>query len=479
MRCAPALLILLLPAGCCAAQDPPEYREAARLVQEQRWNDALAAIASLETQYPHNPKVRNLEGLALIGKGDTARAIECLENVLREHPDFSPALKNLTIVEWNSGRVPQAAKHTVEALKLLPGDPVLNAYGAIAALNANQPGAAKQRFHAAGGAISALPPQLESALAALLGKHGLYAESIRAGEDVLKRGFDSPELRYNLALAEFLSGGYPACIRRLEDACARQASSESLNLLAQAYDKAGQTQKAIDTLREATAVAPGDENNYLDLAALCIDHGAYTLGIEVVEAGLKHKPGSARLLFQLGLLYALSGDFGKAEANFERAAAFEPASDLPAAALDLARIQQSRLGAAIDDLRAKVKQQPSSAVLWYLLGSALIRSGAVGSAASEAEAAFRNAIRLDARLPYSYIELGKIYMRQRRIREAVPLLERATRLAPRERAPYYQLALAYRQMGDSGRSAEMLARVKELNQADRANVFKHEVLVRR
>ena len=475
---APALLVLLIPAASWA-QDPPAYREAMRLVQAQRWDDALEKIAALTAEYPRNPKVQNLEGLAFIGKGDTARAMACFEEALEGSPNFAPALKNLAILEWNSGRRPQAEKHTAEALKMMPRDAVLNAYGVIAALETRDAETAKDRFNLAGDAVSVLPPELESRLAVLLGTHELYAEAIRTDEDMLKRGFDSPLLRYNLGLAQFLAGDYPACIRTLEDARSRKPSSDVLNLLAQAYDKTQQTQKAIDTLREASRLDPLDENNYLDLATLCLDHGAYPLGIEVVQVGLKYKPDSARLLFQLGLLYALSGDFGSAETNFERAAQLQPASDLPTAALDLAAIQQSRLGPAIDDLRAKVKQQPASAVLWYLLGSALIRSGAGEGTAEEAVAAFRNAIRLDPKLPYSYIELGKIYMRMRKIHDAVPLLESATRLAPRERAPYYQLALAYRELGDEQRSKQMLAKVRKLNQTDRENVFRHEVLVKR
>ena len=71
-----------------------------------------------------------------------------------------------------------------------------------------------------------------------------------------------------------------------------KATSEGLNLLAQAYEKDNETQKALDTLRQATALYPGDENNYLDLANICLDHESYPLGREVVEIGLMYKPES-------------------------------------------------------------------------------------------------------------------------------------------------------------------------------------------
>ena len=63
------ILILLVPVDL-PAQDPPEYSLAVQLVQEQRWTAALDEIQLLRKQYPGNPKVGNLEGLALLGSGD-------------------------------------------------------------------------------------------------------------------------------------------------------------------------------------------------------------------------------------------------------------------------------------------------------------------------------------------------------------------------------------------------------------------------
>jgi tetratricopeptide (TPR) repeat protein len=233
-------------------------------------------------------------------------------------------------------------------------------------------------------------------------------------------------------------------------------------------------------LREATIAAPQDEANYLDLANLCIDHGNYSLAVEVVEVGLKNNPSSAKLLFQLGLLHVLSGNSERAQGEFEQAGRLEPASALPGAAIELSAIQQSRLTDAAASLREKVKRNPDSPVLWYLLGSSLIRSGAdVGSPEfSEAETAFRNSMKFDPKLPYPYIELGKIYMRLHRVTDAVPLLEKATVLAPGERAPYYQLAIAYRNLNRPEQSKRMLARIRELSQRDRETMFMQQNLVK-
>jgi tetratricopeptide (TPR) repeat protein len=242
-----------------------------------------------------------------------------------------------------------------------------------------------------------------------------------------------------------------------------------LNLLAQAYDKNHRTQLAIDTLRKATVLFPADENNYLDLAAICIDHNAYPLGIEVVQVGLKNKPGSERLLFQLGLLHALSGQFDLAREEFHKAGRMAPGKDLPVAALGLADIQQNGREDTIRELRKNLKQKGDSAILCYLLGSSLVRNGArAGSPEyAEARAVFQKAIRLDPRLPYPYIELGKMYEQAGKILEAIPLFEKAAVLGPRDPSAYYHLARNYQKLNQPQKAEQMLNKLKEIDQSSR------------
>src|SRR5205814_3413686 len=186
---------------------------------------------------------------------------------------------------------------------------------------------------------------------------------------------DSPDLRYNLALAQFRATRYGDAIRTLEPLRSRSPGSDVLNLLAQAYEQSGQRQGGADTLREAISRNPKDENNYLDLANLCVDAGMLDRAVSVIDAGLARLPHSARLNFQAGLLRVLSRDFSGAEAAFQHSAELNPENDLPAAAIGLAKIQQSSLDDAVAGLRAELQAKPRSGMLWYLLGIALTHGG--------------------------------------------------------------------------------------------------------
>lgn len=467
-------VLLVVPVDLLA-QDPPEYSLAVKLVQEQHWTEALNRIHNLQKQYPDNPKLRNLEGLALLGEGYPVKAAAAFEQVLSAYPKFFPAMKNLAILEWQT-RQPRAVEDTRRALELSPRDPVLNACVTIADLQNKNTAAAKEHLGLASGAISALPPRMEMRLAYLLGTTGLYAESVGVYQDIVAHGGRSPTLTYNLGLAQYLAGDYEGAIHTLEQNEANRPSGDQLNLLAQAYEKNNQTQLAIERLREAITLFPADENNYLDLASICIDHNAYPLGIEIVQLGLTKKPRSEKLIFQIGVLHALSGQFDLAREDFRKARKLAPAKDLPVAGLELADIQQNGREKTLQELRANLKQKGDSAILCYLLGSSLIHNGAQPGAPEYAEArtAFQKAIQLDPQLPYPYVELGKMYEQSGNLAGAISLFEKAAANSSRDPAPYYHLARDYQKLNQPQKAAQMLYKLKEIEQHSRE--FEHEVL---
>jgi tetratricopeptide (TPR) repeat protein len=472
LRSAACCFFLLFVSLLLRAQDPPEYRRAMQLVQEHHWALALDQIRSLLKQYPGNAKVGNLEGLALLGSGDPTKAAAAFERVLLLRPDFFPAMKNLAILEWETKR-PGAAEHTERALKIEPRDPLLNAYATASALQKKNAVAARHHFDLAGNAISDMPPEIEMRLAYLLGTNALYVQAAHVYQDILAHGGRSGTLTYNLALAQYFAGKYEDAIHTLQEAESQGRSRDELNLLALAYEKNHQTQLAIDRLREAIALFPSDENNYLDLARICIDHNAYPLGIEIVQLGLKSKPGSEKLLFQLGVLHALSGQFDLARDEFHMARKLAPARDLPVAALELADIQQNGGKETLEELRRNLKQKGDSAILCYLLGSSLVHNGAQPGTPeyAEARAAFQRAIHLDPKLPYPYIELGKMYEQSGKVLQAISLFEKAAAFTSRDPAPYYHLARDYQKLDQTKKASQMLDKLKEIEQHSRE--FEH------
>jgi len=484
------------------ASDHPDYTRAVAMVQSGKWDQAIGLLDNLLQSTPNNLKVRNLLGLALTGKGDLKKANEEFQAALGIDPGFYPALKNLAINELTLRQNSKAEKHFMAALKLAPHDPVSHAYlGALAFRRAEYKRAA-DHFREAGPLVLRIPsvrldavetyvemgnePTALNMLKQMNPSSLETGESFRAGvalarlyqydeaipffRAVYTRFPDSYNTAFNLAICYVQTKRFPAAIEVLNTLRERKLkTAELFNLLATAYEGNKQTQQAIDALREAINLAPMDENNYLDFAALCADYEAYQLAIEILNVGLHYLQDSDRLTFQRGAIFAMMGQLDRAEQDFERASTLAPEKDLAYVGLGIAYMQKSNLPQALEVLRRRTREKPNDYVLQYLLGEALIRHGLSpgGPDMAEAQTALEQSVRLNPSFSRSRIDLGKILLKQNRLEEAIKQLEVGRQLDPNDKAVYSQLAAAYRRKGDDQQTSAMLNMVTKLNDEQR------------
>src|SRR2546430_16016118 len=100
-------------------------------------------------------------------------------------------------------------------------------------------------------------------------------------------------------------------------------------------------------------------------------------------------------------------------------------------------MQTGNLPEAVRTLRARAKEKPGDATLQYLLGEALIRSGASPASPEfvEARAAFAASTKLKPKFLPSFGEPAKMNLKEKFVDEAVALFERARSPHPRGNAP--------------------------------------------
>jgi tetratricopeptide (TPR) repeat protein len=110
----------------CAQGDT--YARAESLVRNRQWDEGLSALAPVLKSEPGNLKALNLAGLAFIGKGDTHRAERYFKEALALNPKFAPALKNLSISEFNAQNYAAAQEHLQAAERITPADPAIHLY---------------------------------------------------------------------------------------------------------------------------------------------------------------------------------------------------------------------------------------------------------------------------------------------------------------------------------------------------------------
>src|SRR6202043_3045226 len=144
----------------------------------------------------------------------------------------------------------------------------------------------------------------------------------------------------------------------LEPLLATKQDALSLELASAAYEDLHDTEKAVETLRQAILLVPGNVNLYVDFASLSAAHQSFQVGIDVVNDGINLQPKAAPLYFARGVLYVQLADYEKAKPDFAEAQAPAPGHSVSAAAQGLTAGRQSYLAGAPDGVRQKLIHAP-------------------------------------------------------------------------------------------------------------------------
>jgi tetratricopeptide (TPR) repeat protein len=496
-----------------AAQSPApqaSYEQALSLIRSQQIEPGIAMLREILKGSPSDIKAHNLMGIALTTTGKIEEANIHFRKAIELKPEFYPALKNLAINEMKLNRTAEAKAHFIEALRFGPDDPVANlALGEIhfqekqyaqavkhydqsrelpfrdprmtlnyaaSLLESNEP-------EKAAGALEKLPEQTDSISRFEAGmiyvRLGKYERASGQFELARKDYPDPYEVAFNLTLSYIKSKNYKAAINTAQEFISKgHRKAELHNLLSQAYEGTGQTIEAYNALRTATQIDPKDENNYLDLATLCVDHANYELGLEIVNIGIRNLPQSDRLYFQRGTLLAMTGQPSQAVKDFEVAGKMSQ-KNLPAVARAVVLLELGETAKAVALLRQTATGSPDDYLVQYVLGEALNRSGPAAASAEEIEAirALEKSVGLNPDFAASRAVLGKLLLRRNETDRAITELEKSLELDPKETASLYQLALAHRKKGNLDRAKELFAKVDGVKSEEREK-FMSRTLIR-
>jgi tetratricopeptide (TPR) repeat protein len=276
---------------------------------------------------------------------------------------------------------------------------------------------------------------------------------------------DTGKLGYNLALAEYdmqqFSNG-EAKLRRVISA--GHESSDIYNLLAWCLYKQDDFKGAAAALDKAIALDPADETNYLDGGMMLLEHHIYGAALDAAEKTLEVAPESYRGHRLKALVELKMGRVDDAEGHYQRAVELNPADAQAITGLATAQLDKGNARDAEETLKQAIEQLPREALLYQAYGSMLLWGEGENGNASEARAVelLRKAIALDGSLAEAHYQLGKLALREDRVREAQLELEAAVKLDSRSSKNHYALAQVFRKLGRKADAAHEVAQFQAL-----------------
>ncbi len=273
-------------------------------------------------------------------------------------------------------------------------------------------------------------------------------------------------LEFNLALCYVGTRHYRLAIDVLTPLEPNHESAQLENLLAQAYIGNRQPQEGMAALKRAAAMNPKNEKLYAFVSDACLEQDYRDLGIQIVNMGLANLPQSPRLLYQRALFESKLEEIDVAHRDFEHARRLSPDSDLGYIAGVEDFLLSGSVSSAIQLARDGVRKGYEHYMLLTQLGEALLRAGAAPGQPefSEAQSVLEKAVSEKPDYSSAQTALGKVYLLENRINEAIAHLELGRDLEPHNPAVYPSLAAAYRRAGESEKVRAALAILRHLNE---------------
>jgi tetratricopeptide (TPR) repeat protein len=499
-----SFLCLSPDSGCAAtpaegAQQVSEqvdaFQRGLRALKDNRLEDAFVELGTAEREHPDDAGVRNIRGILLVRMGKNAEAAAEYQEALRLDPLLEDAYRNLGFLRWTERELESARGALERAVKLSPDDSFAHYYLGRVELDARR---YEQAFHELELSRQPFPEdpgfllQATTGYVALgrtengrkflqqLGKLPLSeAQSLETASLLLSIHENDSAItliqklakdhsptqaawaQFDLALAYFLAGNYEKSAEQaLVYAQAVGPAAPQSAELAQAWSLVGiasahmnQGDRSVSALRRAAAMAPREEEHWLNLTRELMELDRYADAITAVQSGLAANAKSYALHLRLGAAYLAAGRYAEAESVFrDLVAAGDP---LPTGYVGLAQVllRTGRAEEAAAELGDAEKKLGPNFLISYFRGLAFDRLGKL----AEALSAFQQAVRLNSNSAEAHFNLGKTEFALGHLNEAVAELQEALRLHPGDKQATRLLSQAYRRTGDPQKAAKYAA----------------------
>jgi tetratricopeptide (TPR) repeat protein len=478
------------PAPPQLAQEDSFQRGLAAL-KENRMENALAELTEAKREHPDDARIRNFIGIVLVRLGKNEEAATEYREAIRLDPQMADAYRNLGFLEWNEHQLEPARDALNKAVELSPNDSFAHYYlgrvlldeqlyaAAIREIESSKvPLPADTNFSirlatahiAVGNKDQARQLLTQLATISLDDRQSIQVASLfldlRENDAAIGiiQGLSKVSLapgnawrQFDLALAYLLAGNYTKAIAQAD--CYQQSftrgdtkayeSAEGWTIVGIASADLKQNERSLEAFHRAATLAPGNEENWLNLTRELMELSRYADAISAVQDGLAANPKSYALHLRLGAAQLAAGHYAEAEKVFrDLVYAGDP---LPTGYVGLAQVllRTGRAEDAAAELAIAQQKIGPNFLISYFCGLAFERAGKP----EEAVTAFRDAVKLDPNNAEAHLSLGKAEMSVGTLDAAISELREALRLSPTNDQARRLLSKAYARAGDKKRAA--------------------------
>jgi arylsulfatase A-like enzyme/Flp pilus assembly protein TadD len=213
---------------------------------------------------------------------------------------------------------------------------------------------------------------------------------------------------------------------------------------------------------ETNEVAPDPKQrianaNLLYEAMVHTENAEYEESIPILQEVVGREPHAISAYLLLGRAHVFLHQYQDAIAPLRRVIEATPDNSLARYELGCALVKTGRWDEATPQFEAAVSQMNSSSMMHFYLALVYQRTARNDEAAAE----FKDALHVDPQNFPANLLLGRMYLKQQKAADALPLLQKAASLRPDAIDPHRLLADAYAQLGQEENAS------RELSEAER------------
>jgi len=456
---------LFFSASLSAQQRSPQVAEIVGQLRSGNNQQALILIERQTKTYPHDCRLRSLQGVALTGLSRQDDALHAFDSALSTCPDDLAALEGAGQIRYarkDKDAIPILQRIVNLQPANLPGQAML----ASALRNSGDCASALPHFEASRSTFGTHVEWMEGH-GACLATTGDYSSALTQYRE-LQASYPNKIYLYDIAFLEWRGGDNRQALASLEPLLSSGSYEPALSLGSHLAETLGDTPRSVDLLRKAILLNPDRVQNYLDFANIAFAHQSFQVGIDIVKAGLTRMPRSAPLYLARGVLeIQLTDQMQAAIADFEQAHRLDPKLSLSVDAIGIVKTQQHDSSASRSLFEEQAKLNPEDPVVQYLLAEQLSDSSAGDhEAMNRAILAARRATDLDPHYLPAHVLLSKLYLRTEQPKLAIAQARIVLTEDPDNQEALYQKLMATRRAGDREAVQELSQKFNALRKAN-------------